>query len=238
MQRLILASFLAILAVGCKEKAPEQTPEPPPEQAATNQAEPEQPAAEEEELDGTKWVESETYGVKFRVPDDWEVKQSGENISVTEPNGAVRAMVGGPGFADAPYNIASSGPGRQVGSSYKPFVLARILEEEHRSARAALAPGLEQAVVGRQRWLIVVAQAARIVVVDLAEGRIVAPQLEELVDLFLVLGLVQALEQQTGKAGTVRSGEAECLAFETILRAARGDIQDEEPESPEKHDAQ
>ena len=50
-------------------------------------------------------------------------------VSIDPRNGAVRAMVGGPGFGQAQYNIATQGVGRQAGSSFKPFVLATILEQ-------------------------------------------------------------------------------------------------------------
>ncbi len=52
-------------------------------------------------------------------------------VSVDPRSGAVRAMVGGPGFGQAQYNIASGrgGSGRQSGSSFKPFVLATHLAE-------------------------------------------------------------------------------------------------------------
>ena len=50
-------------------------------------------------------------------------------VSIDPRNGAVRAMVGGPGFGEAQYNIATQGAGRQAGSSFKPFVLATILEQ-------------------------------------------------------------------------------------------------------------
>ncbi|MBA2283482.1 MAG: transglycosylase domain-containing protein, partial [Acidimicrobiia bacterium] len=42
--------------------------------------------------------------------------------------GAVRALVGGPGFDAYRYNIATQGIGRQAGSSFKTFVLAAALE--------------------------------------------------------------------------------------------------------------
>ena len=50
-------------------------------------------------------------------------------VSVEPGTGAVRAMVGGPGFETAKYNIATQGIGRQPGSSFKPFVLATALEQ-------------------------------------------------------------------------------------------------------------
>jgi 1A family penicillin-binding protein len=58
---------------------------------------------------------------------DTEGKFTAAVVSV-EP-GAVRAMVGGPGFEEAKYNIATQGAGRQPGSSFKPFVLAAALEK-------------------------------------------------------------------------------------------------------------
>ena len=50
-------------------------------------------------------------------------------IAVEPGTGAVRAMVGGPGFEEAKYNIATDGAGRQPGSSFKPIVLAAALEK-------------------------------------------------------------------------------------------------------------
>lgn len=99
MPRLILILVIALLLVGCKEKAPEEAPEAPPATATqTNQAPPEEAPtaeAEPEELDGTQWVESTTYDVKFRVPDDWEVKTAGDSISVTSPDGTITTLLVG-----------------------------------------------------------------------------------------------------------------------------------------------
>jgi membrane peptidoglycan carboxypeptidase len=50
-------------------------------------------------------------------------------VSVDPATGAVRALVGGPGFERSKYNIATQGIGRQVGSAFKPFVLATALEQ-------------------------------------------------------------------------------------------------------------
>ncbi|HVM54833.1 MAG TPA: PBP1A family penicillin-binding protein [Acidimicrobiales bacterium] len=49
-------------------------------------------------------------------------------VSVEPGTGAVRAMVGGPGFEEAKYNITTQGVGRQAGSSFKPFVLAAAID--------------------------------------------------------------------------------------------------------------
>ena len=49
-------------------------------------------------------------------------------VAVEPATGAVRAMVGGPGFDRLNYNIATS-KGRQTGSSFKPFVTAAAFEQ-------------------------------------------------------------------------------------------------------------
>jgi 1A family penicillin-binding protein len=50
-------------------------------------------------------------------------------IAAVDPRtGAVRAMVGGPGFTRSQFNIATQRPGRQAGSSFKTFVLVAALE--------------------------------------------------------------------------------------------------------------
>lgn len=52
-----------------------------------------------------------------------------EAIASIEPSsGAVRAMVGGPGFERYQFNLATHLPGRQPGSSMKSFVLATLFE--------------------------------------------------------------------------------------------------------------
>jgi penicillin-binding protein 1A len=50
-------------------------------------------------------------------------------VSVESATGAVRALVGGPGFADYKYDIATHEPGRQTGSTFKTFVLLTALEQ-------------------------------------------------------------------------------------------------------------
>ena len=49
-------------------------------------------------------------------------------VSVESTSGAVRSLVGGPGFEQFKYNIVTQGLGRQPGSSFKPFVLVAALE--------------------------------------------------------------------------------------------------------------
>jgi penicillin-binding protein 1A len=50
-------------------------------------------------------------------------------VSVEPSTGAVRTLVGGPGFEKWNYNLATHAPGRQPGSSMKAFVLATALEQ-------------------------------------------------------------------------------------------------------------
>jgi membrane peptidoglycan carboxypeptidase len=49
-------------------------------------------------------------------------------VSIDPATGAVRTMVGGPGFQNYQYNIATQG-GRNPGSSFKPFVLATLMAQ-------------------------------------------------------------------------------------------------------------
>jgi penicillin-binding protein 1A len=49
-------------------------------------------------------------------------------VSVEPATGAVRAMLGGPGFEHYQFNVATKVPGRSPGSSFKTFVLLALLE--------------------------------------------------------------------------------------------------------------
>lgn len=50
-------------------------------------------------------------------------------VSLESSTGAVRALVGGPGFASYQYDIATHEPGRQTGSTFKTFVILTALEQ-------------------------------------------------------------------------------------------------------------
>lgn len=50
-------------------------------------------------------------------------------VSVENSSGAVRALVGGPGFDNFKYDIATHEPGRQTGSTFKTFVILTALEQ-------------------------------------------------------------------------------------------------------------
>lgn len=50
-------------------------------------------------------------------------------VAVEPSSGAVRALVGGPGFDSFKYDIATHEPGRQTGSTFKTFVILTALEQ-------------------------------------------------------------------------------------------------------------
>jgi penicillin-binding protein 1A len=50
-------------------------------------------------------------------------------VAVEPPTGYVRAIVGGRDFATSQYNTVIRDPGRQPGSSFKPFILATAFEQ-------------------------------------------------------------------------------------------------------------
>ncbi|MGZ4708443.1 MAG: transglycosylase domain-containing protein, partial [Acidimicrobiales bacterium] len=50
-------------------------------------------------------------------------------VAVEPSTGAVRALVGGPGFDAYQYDIATQAPGRQTGSSFKTFTLLTAMEQ-------------------------------------------------------------------------------------------------------------
>ncbi len=53
-------------------------------------------------------------------------------VVLDNQTGAVRAMVGGPSYQEAPFNLATNGH-RQPGSSFKPFTLITALQQGHSS---------------------------------------------------------------------------------------------------------
>jgi penicillin-binding protein 1A len=83
-------------------------------------------------------------GLKVRTTIDTRLQSAGESairqwlpnpdgpraalVAIHNADGEVRAMVGGDDYATSPFNLATQGQ-RQPGSSFKPFVLARALED-------------------------------------------------------------------------------------------------------------
>lgn len=101
MRRLILTALVlgTSLTVACKDEQKQVEPAQQPETPAVEQGEKveEAPAVEapatadsdkggsvEEAAEGGKWVKSNPYQVKFRVPEDWEVTIEDDGLSATD----------------------------------------------------------------------------------------------------------------------------------------------------------
>ena len=82
-------------------------------------------------------------GLKVKTTIDPELQQAAESaivgrlagvgpdaalVAIKNSTGEVRAMVGGSDFNSRPFNLATNGH-RQPGSAFKPFILARALED-------------------------------------------------------------------------------------------------------------
>lgn len=78
-------------------------------------------------LDPAMEVDAEQ-GVADHLPDE-DGAWTAALVSIDSHTGAVRALVGGPGYDLSQYRIATEGPGRQPGSSFKPIVLAAALKQ-------------------------------------------------------------------------------------------------------------
>lgn len=102
MTILLLATLAT--AWGCEQKADDakakesETAEETETEEPAEEAEKDEAAAKDEADEaaaGGQWVESDTYQVKFRAPDDWEIKQNEEAVSATSPDGAVTVIMVG-----------------------------------------------------------------------------------------------------------------------------------------------
>ncbi|MGH2987640.1 MAG: transglycosylase domain-containing protein, partial [Solirubrobacterales bacterium] len=61
------------------------------------------------------------------------IEPTASAVVLDNDTAAVRAMVGGPNFQEAPFNLATNGQ-RQPGSAFKPFTLITALEQGHSTA--------------------------------------------------------------------------------------------------------
>ncbi|MHB8670871.1 MAG: transglycosylase domain-containing protein, partial [Acidimicrobiales bacterium] len=66
-----------------------------------------------------------------RILPDTDGEFTAALVSIDPTTGAVRDLVGGPGFEKSKFNLVTDGLGRQPGSSFKPFSLIAALEEGH-----------------------------------------------------------------------------------------------------------
>jgi penicillin-binding protein 1A len=76
------------------------------------------------DLDLQREVESITSGTLAGIEPTASV------VVLDNDTGTVRAMVGGPSYQEAPFNLATNGQ-RQPGSAFKPFTLVAALEQGH-----------------------------------------------------------------------------------------------------------
>jgi predicted Zn-dependent protease len=98
MKSVKITAFIALIAlglmVGCDNKAADapQSSAPPAaaDPAPTAAAQPEA----EEEVSG-QWVVSDTYGVKFRVPEDWQITRTEGAVSATAADGTTTVVLVG-----------------------------------------------------------------------------------------------------------------------------------------------
>lgn len=93
---LIAASFV----IGCEQKKADDA-DTKSEEPATKEEPTEEPAeepdekAEAPEEEGGQWVESDSYGVRFRVPEEWVVNRDGDSLSVTSPDQTITVLLVG-----------------------------------------------------------------------------------------------------------------------------------------------
>lgn len=97
---LICALLAAGLTVGCDSEG-EATPEPQAAVQETSEVEPDdgEVIADDDEdvvaLEGGQWVESELYDVKFRVPEDWVIRESDDALSATDSDDSTTVILAG-----------------------------------------------------------------------------------------------------------------------------------------------
>lgn len=101
---ILIALAIALAAgTGCKpkkkdgeEQAKSEATEKTEAKEADEKAEADKEAAKEEPADEAgQWVESSTYKLKFRVPDDWKVVKDEQGVSATDPDGAITVLLAG-----------------------------------------------------------------------------------------------------------------------------------------------
>lgn len=97
LNRVLIVVVSSLLFAACDKKPADAPADPTQTAAQTTQAPVEAPSEEPEatEEEGGQWVGSETYAVKFRVPDDWKVKQGETSLSATSPDDTITVILVG-----------------------------------------------------------------------------------------------------------------------------------------------
>ncbi len=104
---LIIVSLALLAGAGCKPKkkaADHKANSATTQKAADKKAD--EKKADEKKADAKKadeakqdeagqWVESTTYGLKFRVPKDWKVVKDEQGVSATDPDGTTTVLLAG-----------------------------------------------------------------------------------------------------------------------------------------------
>ncbi len=104
LRSLLIAFLVTGLLTGCDDDSA-QDDAPAEEAAEADEQEEnvdgevvedeESAAADEFDLEGQQWVESELYGVKLAVPDNWEVGHGENVVSATDSHKSTTVLIGG-----------------------------------------------------------------------------------------------------------------------------------------------
>ena len=100
---LLIVSLVLLAGVGCdskktdaKKSEAEAADQKKEEKADSKKEQEKQAAQKQPEADQAgQWVESELYGLKFRVPEAWEVVTDEEGASATDPEGTTTVLLAG-----------------------------------------------------------------------------------------------------------------------------------------------
>ena len=116
---IFLTLLALVIAAGCdsKKDTPKNDASATTVKKETKKEEPKpaDPAKAKEAPaeEGVQWVESKTYGVKFKAPDDWKVKSNAEALSATSPDGAITIILVGTESASV-FEAALGGISKQI----------------------------------------------------------------------------------------------------------------------------
>ena len=96
---VLLFTLAALASFGCDDKkttetTPDTATEEPKQEEPKEEVKKEEPKEEPAE-DGTQWVKSDAYGVKFKVPEDWKILKNEQAVSVTSPDDTITIIVVG-----------------------------------------------------------------------------------------------------------------------------------------------